>query len=180
MDALASGRAVTLGTTSNPGSGFVGGHAYIITGYNASTDTFSTFNPWGNTHAPAASWAQLQANCTMFTVTDSSGTSAIDPRSVRSAGSDVMLGNWTTVVTGPSSFTQQVETTPMNSETRPIATLNHIAQEMETAQNDWLFMAQSSQESSAASNANSKELEELNAMAIDLAMTLEHLDSILS
>jgi hypothetical protein len=51
---------------------------------------------------------------------------------------------------------------------------------METAQNDWLFMAQSSQESSAASNANSKELEELNAMAIDLAMTLEHLDSILS
>jgi hypothetical protein len=68
----------------------------------------------------------------------------------------------------------------MNSETRPIATLNHIAQEMETAQNDWLFMAQSSQESSAASNANSKELEELNAMAIDLAMTLEHLDSILS
>lgn len=180
MDALASGRAVTLGTTSNPGNGFVGGHAYIITGYNASTDTFSTFNPWGNTHAPAASWSQLQANCTMFTVTDSSGTSAIDPRSVRAAGSDVLLGNWTTVVTGPSSFTQQVETTPMNSETRPIATLNHIAQEMEAVQQDWLFMAQSSQDSSAASNENTKELDELNAMAIDLAMTLEHLDSILS
>jgi hypothetical protein len=180
IDALTSGRAVTLGTTASPGNGFVGGHAYIITGYNASTDTFSTYNPWGTTHAPAASWSQLQANCTMFTVTDSSGTSAIDPRSVRSAGSDALLGNWTTVVTGPSSFTQQVETTPMNSETRPIATLNHIAQEMEAAQTDWLFMAQGSQESSAVSSENSKELEELNAMAIDLAMTLEHLDSILS
>jgi hypothetical protein len=30
------------------------------------------------------------------------------------------------------------------------------------------------------SSENTKELDELNAMAIDLAMTLEHLDSILS
>jgi hypothetical protein len=68
----------------------------------------------------------------------------------------------------------------MNSETRPIATLNHIAQEMESVQNDRLFMAQSLQDSSPVSSENTKELDELNAMAIDLAMTLEHLDSILS
>ncbi len=47
IDAINAGRAVTLGTTSSAtAGGLVGGHAYTVTGYNATTDTFSLHNPW--------------------------------------------------------------------------------------------------------------------------------------
>jgi len=179
IDALASGKAVTLGTTQNPGNGFVGGHAYIVTGYNASSDTFSAYNPWGNTHPGAVTWDQLRANCTAFSVTDSNGTSAIDPRSVRSAGSEVLLGNWTTVVTGPSSFKASVEALEPNSAMEPISTIDLIANELESKRHDWMTIAQNSTEDFAHLNEDLQELDELNAMAIDLAMSLTHLDSIL-
>jgi hypothetical protein len=98
VNALAAGRAVTLGTVTSPNAGFVGGHAYIITGYDPSSDRFSVYNPWGNTHPAPVTWAQLQANCSLFVVTDPTGAQAINAASVSSAVEVQWIGNWTEVV----------------------------------------------------------------------------------
>ena len=98
VGAIATGRSVTLGTISGAGDGLYGSHAYTVTGYNVSTDTFTLYNPWGTSHPSPLSWAQLQANCSMFTVTDPSGSSANNLSAVRSALSQTFVGNWTTVV----------------------------------------------------------------------------------
>jgi hypothetical protein len=99
ISALSAGRAVTLGTKSTVNSGFVGGHAYVVTGYNAATDRFSVFNPWGSTHPEPLTWAQLQANCTMFVVTDTRGSNVTNTSTVRGGSGELLIGNWTTVVT---------------------------------------------------------------------------------
>jgi len=67
VNALAAGRAVTVGTTGNS-SMMVSSHAYSITAYDANTDKFSIFNPWGTQHPAPMTWAQLQANTTFFVV----------------------------------------------------------------------------------------------------------------
>ena len=100
VNALAAGRAVTLGTLASVNSGFVEGHAYIVTGYNAATDRFSVFNPWGNTHPAPLTWAQLQANCSMFVVTDPAGSAAVNVSNVGGSVGELLIGNWTEVVTG--------------------------------------------------------------------------------
>ena len=98
VNAISAGRSVTLGTASSTTDGVVGGHAYVVTGYNSSTDTFSLHNPWGTSHPSPLSWSQLQANCTMFTVADPTGSVANNLASVRSSASVTFVGNWTTVV----------------------------------------------------------------------------------
>jgi len=74
INSLSGGNAVTIGTNANVGAGLVGGHAYVITGYNASTDRFNLYNPWGSSHPSPLSWQQLQANCSQFIVTATSGS----------------------------------------------------------------------------------------------------------
>ncbi len=77
INALNAKQAVTLGTYENSGNGLYGAHAYVVTGYNASTDKFTTFNPWGESHPAPLSWAQLTANCSQFIVADPTGSVAI-------------------------------------------------------------------------------------------------------
>ncbi len=78
VDAINSGKAVTIGTNSGANAGgLVGSHAYIVTGYNSVTDTFTLFNPWAFAHPTPLTWSQLQSNCSMFIVTGTSGTSPI-------------------------------------------------------------------------------------------------------
>ncbi len=72
--ALNAHKAVTYGTKSNPGNGMVGPHAYMVTGYNASTDKFQLYNPWGTTHPGPLSYAQLRASGQCFVVADPTGT----------------------------------------------------------------------------------------------------------
>jgi Calpain family cysteine protease/PKD domain/Bacterial Ig-like domain (group 2) len=67
LNALAAGRAVTIGTTGTS-TLMVSSHAYSITDYDAATDKFSIFNPWGTQHPAPLTWAQLQANTTYFVV----------------------------------------------------------------------------------------------------------------
>lgn len=102
VNAIAAGRSVTLGTKSGAGDGLVGSHAYTVSGYNEVTDTFTLYNPWGTSHPSPLSWAQLQANCSMFTVTDPSGYAANNLAAVRASISDTFVGNWTTVVVVPA------------------------------------------------------------------------------
>ena len=77
ITALNSQKAVTIGTYSSVSAGLYGSHAYLVTGYEASTDTFRLHNPWGVSHPGALSYSQLQAYCSMFVVADTSGSSPI-------------------------------------------------------------------------------------------------------
>jgi hypothetical protein len=70
--ALAAGRLLTLGTPLDvPSLGIVGGHDYVVLGYDSSTQTYTLMNPWGwntnytNAGAPAPgilhlTWTQIQ------------------------------------------------------------------------------------------------------------------------
>jgi hypothetical protein len=49
-------------------------HAYAITGYNAGTNTFILYNPWGSYQPGALSWTQLQATCDQLCVCDTGGS----------------------------------------------------------------------------------------------------------
>jgi hypothetical protein len=57
----------------------VAGHAYVVTGYSSSTGTYSLHNPWGYQHPSPLTWAQLQANFTIFTTTDPAGSGSNTP-----------------------------------------------------------------------------------------------------
>lgn len=99
VNAVSSGNSVTLGTLQNASAGgLVGGHAYTVSGYNASTDTFTLHNPWGTSHPSQLTWSQLQSNCSMFTVANPTGSVANNLASVRSSTLETFVGNWTTVV----------------------------------------------------------------------------------
>ncbi len=115
VNALTSNKSVTLGTLQNPSAGgLVGGHAYSVTGYNASTDTFTLHNPWGMAHPTPLTWAQLQSNCSMFTVADPAGSTANNLASVRSATIETFVGHWTTVVVAASSDDSTAESRATN------------------------------------------------------------------
>jgi hypothetical protein len=73
--ALSSGKAVTLGT-SKTADGLYGSHAYVVLSYDSTTGTFQLYNPWGNSHPGALTWAQLQADCSTFVIADPSGVSS--------------------------------------------------------------------------------------------------------
>ncbi len=79
INALAANKAVSTGTTSLSGTtyGLYGNHAYGIIGYNASTDKFTLYNPWGTNQPGQLTWAQIQATCTWIVTSSTSGTVAI-------------------------------------------------------------------------------------------------------
>lgn len=102
INALAANRAVTMGTLGNASAGgLYGSHAYTITGYSASTDTFQCHNPWGFAHPTPLTWAQLQANCSYFVVATPTSTSSF-VSAVRATPAGVLVGNWTTIKTSDS------------------------------------------------------------------------------
>ncbi len=60
---LSSGKMITAGSkSSGTTNGVIANHAYIITGYNSTTKTFSLYNPWGTNQPPALTFTQLMAN----------------------------------------------------------------------------------------------------------------------
>jgi hypothetical protein len=76
ITALQNGLAVTAGTLSSVSlSGLVAGHAYTVVGYDSLTARFQLHNPWGYQHPTPLTWAQLQANFSIFTTTEASGSS---------------------------------------------------------------------------------------------------------
>ena len=66
-------------------------HAYAITGYNASSDTFTLYNPWGIDQPGQLTWAQLQAACTQFAVAVTSGTVPISGPAGKAAAKGFLL-----------------------------------------------------------------------------------------
>jgi hypothetical protein len=76
LQALQAGEAVTIGTTAsaNQAANWVPNHAYVISRYNAATDTFDLHNPWGTRHMANMSWQQLLNNCDAIVVTSQVGS----------------------------------------------------------------------------------------------------------
>jgi Calpain family cysteine protease len=97
INALAAKKAVTIGTQQWTGTnlGLYASHAYAIVGYNASTDTFTLYNPWGSNQPGQLTWSQLQATCTQMAVADTSrstpiiGAAAVKAVSVKASFSQV-------------------------------------------------------------------------------------------
>ena len=72
-------------------------HAYAIIGYNASTNTFTLYNPWGFDQPGQLTWSQLQATCTQLCVCNTSGSVPISgaPGTTSSAKASSSLRGWT-------------------------------------------------------------------------------------
>ena len=87
INALAAHEAVTIGTLSWSGTnlGLYANHAYAITGYNASTKTFTLYNPWGSNQPGQLTWSQLQATCSQMAVAATSGSVAMSGAVVKAA-----------------------------------------------------------------------------------------------
>ena len=67
INAVLAGQMVTAGSNSSGTTyNIVASHAYIITGYNATTQTFTLYNPWGSNQPAALTWAQLSSNFSYF------------------------------------------------------------------------------------------------------------------
>jgi Calpain family cysteine protease len=76
INALNGNQAVTIGTTSGASAGgLVGSHAYVVTGYNSTTDTFSFYNPWSVQHPTGLTWNQMQGQTSYFVVASPAGSS---------------------------------------------------------------------------------------------------------
>ena len=93
--AISSAEAVTIGTqdSSSLPYGLYGDHAYAVIGYNASTDLFTLYNPWGMDQPQPLTWSEIEATCTEFAVTSTSGSVPIAGANLHSAtGADQNAG----------------------------------------------------------------------------------------
>jgi hypothetical protein len=60
VNAFNAGKLIGLDTDDSTATGIVADHVYIMIGYNASTQTFSCYNPWG--YVQQLTWSQIVAN----------------------------------------------------------------------------------------------------------------------
>jgi len=67
-------KAVTYATKKAPGNGLAGPHAYVVTGYDSTNDTFQLYNPWGDTHPGPLTYSQLRNSGQCFTIADAWST----------------------------------------------------------------------------------------------------------
>jgi len=67
--ALAAKRPVTVAASINGG-----GHVWVVSGYDASTGKFTTYNPWGYSDREPMTWQQLREWVTSIYVDDPAGT----------------------------------------------------------------------------------------------------------
>jgi hypothetical protein len=184
VNALTTGRSVTIGTNGNTSfAGLYGSHAYIVTGYNASNDTFTLYNPWGFMHPAPMSWLQIQSNCSFFVTTDSAGTTPINVNPVRFSVTDTLIGNWTTIVSSSTTAAARLSHDVENlSQANPMSLIDGLTQQVDEVASEWITIDDQTSDSSSLgvwSKAEGETLDALNAMAVDLAMGMEHLDSIL-
>ncbi len=76
---LSAKEAVTIGTQNFSGTlyGLYADHAYAVIGYNAKTDTFTLYNPWGPNplYQPGPlTWGQIESACSQFCVANTAGS----------------------------------------------------------------------------------------------------------
>ena len=184
INALTAGRAVTVGTTGNS-SMMVSSHAYSITGYNASTDKFTIFNPWGTQHPAPMSWAELQANTTFFIVANpaqsvpifSSASGGI--ASVRTSGGTTFIVGIPTASVTSVAVADSVTRSESHAQQRDTA----LIELDESASVDALVATTSieNNESSESSFANIEEAENTSVReAVDMLFAVDQLENLLN
>jgi hypothetical protein len=67
LSALAAGKMIGLDSNMTTASPVIHDHVYVLTGYNAATQTFLTYNPWG--YSQTLTWAQIAANFGFWSAT---------------------------------------------------------------------------------------------------------------
>ena len=89
--ALTANKAVTCATVNSTNSndtlpyGLYGSHAYAVTAYNAQSNSFTLYNPWGFDQPGAPlTWPQIMATTDVVTVADPSGSVPISSTPVNS------------------------------------------------------------------------------------------------
>jgi hypothetical protein len=76
-------QAVAIGTMPSSYSndtlsyGLYGCHAYAVIGYNASTQQFTLYNPWGCDQPNPLTWAQIEQTCVDFMVANTLGSTSM-------------------------------------------------------------------------------------------------------
>ena len=122
INALNANQAVTIGTDTSTNSadtlsyGLVGSHAYAVTGYNASANLFTLYNPWGCDQPGVLSWSQLQATCDGFVVANATGSVPISGANLHAPAAAVAQfgrrgGVWTSPLATTSANSIPVWTT---------------------------------------------------------------------
>lgn len=76
VTAFNSGKMIGFATkTSGTQANVVGGHQYVVVGYDAKTQQITLFNPWGVNNGSSKpglvtmSWSQIQSNCMYWSIT---------------------------------------------------------------------------------------------------------------
>ncbi len=141
INAIGSGQAVTAGTKATVASGLVATHAYSITAYSSTTGRFTLHNPWGNTHPAPLTWAELQANFSMFTTTAPQGSGG----EVVSNGFRSQLMVMGELVTAPTTMMPRFEVGLMTN--RPEQLQPSACCEAEVIAMSWLEMGPSTETS---------------------------------
>ncbi|HVX15628.1 MAG TPA: C2 family cysteine protease [Pirellulales bacterium] len=119
INALAAHQAVTIGTAV-ANYGLVASHAYAILGYNASTGTFTLYNPWGFDQPGQLTWTQLEQTCDGFVVASTSGTTPIGGAPSQATLHSAAILNSTTAeaeATGTSTDASAAAIVPANTTT---------------------------------------------------------------
>lgn len=159
ITALNSQKAVTIGTNQFVSAGLYGSHAYIVTSYDSSTDTFRLHNPWGNSHPGALTYSQLQAFCSMFVVADATESTALSSTS----GTFTASRPLSTVVSSTDVLSSAYETSPgiasIRSKGNELQPASHRFTELpaDRASDDTSEMLDSIPGSSLSAEANSAE-----------------------
>ncbi len=184
INALSAGRAVTIGSTGNS-TALVSSHAYTITGYDASTDQFTLFNPWGTSHPAPLTWSQIQANTTFFVVGNASQTQPIlsSPAggiaSVRS-GVQVAAPEFTAAgfvvfaITTSTPFQSTGSPSAVEQIADPTPALNWTAE----ANDEAIELSLAALEQVSAEESQSPETDSVEA--VDLLFSIDQLDELLN
>jgi len=167
ISALNAHKAVTIGTLSwsaPTNLGLYANHAYAITAYNAKTDTFTLYNPWGSNQPGQLTWAQIQATCSQLCVCDTSGTVPIlGAPKVGSTGVSLHAA------AGISLSAQYVATA-----SQPAAGLEGQSADSSSARRQLFWsMAYSEMNASQSSSNSGRALDALNASLVDEVLASE-------
>lgn len=116
ISGVTSGQAVTIATL-NTEYGLYGDHAYAVTAYNASTNTFTLYNPWGFDQPGQLTWSQLESDCDGFVVANAAGATPISSAAVKSGIASVVSSQFP--ATAPAAISAAASTAatsaPQNS-----------------------------------------------------------------
>lgn len=148
IGALAAGKAVTTGTLAWGNEtiyGLYSSHSYAIIGYDANTDKFTLYNPWGSSHPDQLYWNQISYCCSQICIANTSGTSTfsstrVKATAVRAAVYDQAFGMLSNIPSSESAHwlsTEEPNATPSAHSELLSAATSISSKAVETLASSW-------------------------------------------